>query len=531
LPAEYINFQKIARGASGEVYQAYQPSLKRYVAIKKLSPDLPLSSEKIEKFKEEALFISSLKHPNIVTLYDFCLVEKSWALVMEYLEGFSLDDYLRDRKIFPEIGVIILSQILAALSSLHQRKIIHQDLKPAHILIEKNGVVKLTDFGLAKFISTAREKEKEVKGTALYLSPEQISKKPLGVKTDIFSLGIIFYQVCQGGKHPFSAPTVAETLNKIANSNPQPCQNIHPTLERIINQMLEKNPQRRISTFELKKKLDEFCHRLGILDYFQEVKNWLAGGEKFQAEFKKRKIKFLLENIHRQIQQKDPHQALIDLEAVFQEEPHHPEAQSLLKKIENAEKKSFSPSFLKKDLVKRILFYLISSVIVVFLLTINNYQPTFFPEKTPQISRLTKTKKLPLTLPSTKEEKKAKNLNQTTKQVKKSLPKNLLKERKKDLLFEPEKRIPEKPPFSQEQQKPTQKIKTGTITIHSSPWSKVYINNKYYRIAPFSQPIILPAGKHHLKLTNENCEPYEEEIEVIAGQNKHFKIFLKLKKR
>ena len=252
-------------GGMGEVYRARDTRLDRIVAIKVLPAHLTASSASRARFEREARAISALSHPNICALYDVGREGDTEYLVMEYLEGQTLADKLArgplPRSQFLKLG----AQIAEALQHAHRAGIVHRDLKPGNIMITNSGA-KLLDFGLAKFAdpvsepldqeetATRREPltaEGTVVGTYQYMSPEQIEGRPLDHRTDIFSLGVILYEMVTG-KRPFVGSSRATLIASILSSDPVSIRSLQPDappdLERIILTALQKNPEERWQT-------------------------------------------------------------------------------------------------------------------------------------------------------------------------------------------------------------------------------------------------------------------------------------------
>jgi Tol biopolymer transport system component/predicted Ser/Thr protein kinase len=255
----------LGAGGMGEVYRARDTRLDRTVAIKVLPAHLTANEASRARFEREARAISALSHPNICALYDVGRDGDTEYLVMEYLEGQTLADKLArgplPRSQFLKLG----AQIAEALQHAHRAGIVHRDLKPGNIMITNSGA-KLLDFGLAKFAdpvsqpldqdetATRREPltaEGTVVGTYQYMSPEQIEGRPLDHRTDIFSLGVILYEMVTG-KRPFVGLSRATLIASILSSDPVSIRTLQPEappdLERIILTALQKNPEERWQT-------------------------------------------------------------------------------------------------------------------------------------------------------------------------------------------------------------------------------------------------------------------------------------------
>ena len=197
----------IGEGGMGNVYLGVHTHIGRKVAIKALNPNLAKNPDLKERFKNEASTLSQLHHPNIVSLYDYVETDLGIFLVMEYVEGKQLDDYIQTvTGPIPENKVIpMFCQILDGVSYAHQRNVIHRDIKPSNIIITTDGKVKILDFGIAKIISDTSHKLTKTGtklGTVLFMSPEQVKGIQLDKRTDIYSLGITLFQAITG-KSPY----------------------------------------------------------------------------------------------------------------------------------------------------------------------------------------------------------------------------------------------------------------------------------------------------------------------------------------
>lgn len=245
----------IGKGGMGEVYLAEDTILKRKVALKFL-PAYDASDVTQEiRFKREALAAAKLNHPNIITIYEYGSIEDKSFISMEYIEGESLAALLNRRKlsIFKVIRIIL--QICQGLSKSHKAGIIHRDLKPSNVMIDNDGVIKILDFGLAKLKGATRLTQAETTmGTLLYMSPEQVKGQEIDERSDIFSLGVIFYELL-ANRLPFEGNDFPAIANSIISKNPVPVKQYRPNvpkgLQRLIDKALEKDPQRRYATIDL----------------------------------------------------------------------------------------------------------------------------------------------------------------------------------------------------------------------------------------------------------------------------------------
>ena len=257
--AHYRIRQKLGEGGMGEVYLAEDTRLNREVALKVLPADVADNERRLQRFKREAQAVAALNHPNIVTIYSIEEAPDGHFMTMELVRGKSLDKLITGDGLSIEKVIEIAEPLVRALSAAHQRGITHRDLKPANIMITDDGVVKILDFGLAK-LSTPDDSdsgemptqtltvEGAVVGTVPYMSPEQVQGRAVDYRTDIFSLGIILYEMATG-KRPFGGSSSADHVSSILRDTPESVTRSRPDmpeqLGRIIGRCLEKEPELR----------------------------------------------------------------------------------------------------------------------------------------------------------------------------------------------------------------------------------------------------------------------------------------------
>jgi serine/threonine-protein kinase len=246
---------ELGRGSMGVVYQGFDPIIGRTVAIKTMLPQ-GLSPQEFEQYKarfqREARAAGILAHPNIITVYDFGEDNGVLYLAMEFLEGKSLEKIVQEQTVLPiETTLPIYDQVCSALDHAHRSKVVHRDVKPANIMILQNGLVKVTDFGIAKMIGMGMTQAGQILGTPNYMSPEQIKGRQIDGRSDIFSLGVILYELVTGEK-PFGGQNITTVIFKIINENPIPPReldaSIHAGLSYVISKALAKNVDERYQT-------------------------------------------------------------------------------------------------------------------------------------------------------------------------------------------------------------------------------------------------------------------------------------------
>ncbi len=267
--------EKLGEGGMGQVYAAQDQKLGRRVALKVLPPEMARDPERLERFQREARAVAALNHPNIVTLFSVEEAEGIHFLTMELVTGTTLDAEI------PPAGMALprileVAEALAdALAAAHEQGIVHRDLKPANVMLGAEGGLKVLDFGLAKLRAPPGGADDDptltlqgmVVGTVPYMSPEQARGLPLDACSDLFSLGVILYQMATG-RRPFRGRDTAELLSAILRDAPEPIRarrdNLPAELEGLIGRCLEKDPERRSqSALELKSALGALRQRIG----------------------------------------------------------------------------------------------------------------------------------------------------------------------------------------------------------------------------------------------------------------------------
>ncbi|MBU1052691.1 MAG: CHASE2 domain-containing protein [Proteobacteria bacterium] len=271
--------KQLGKGAMGIVYLGLDPKINRTTAIKTFQfSEEDHTLEEIqnmkEKFFREAESAGTLSHPNIVTIYDAGDDQNLAYIAMEYLEGEDLEKYTVKENLLPIPKVIdYIATVAEALDYAHQKGIIHRDIKPANIMLLKSGIVKITDFGIARITATSQTQTGVIKGTPYYMSPEQFSGEKVDGRSDIFSLGTMLFQLSTG-QYPFAGDSPAALMNQIMNvKHPDPKQ-INPkiikSLVTVIDKALEKEKEKRYKRVSMMasdlraigKRIDEVIARM-----------------------------------------------------------------------------------------------------------------------------------------------------------------------------------------------------------------------------------------------------------------------------
>ena len=255
----YTILSQIGAGGMGEVYLARDDRLDRKVALKVLPPGLTRDGERLRRFQQEASAASRLNHPNIVTIYDVGHVGEAEFIATEYIDGVTLRDRTALKAMSIAEAIEITLQVAAALAAAHGAGIVHRDIKPENLMLRADGYVKVLDFGIAKLMSSpvaaahVNTMPGTVMGTVRYMSPEQARGLDVDPRTDIWSLGVVLYEMITR-RVPFEGATSADILVSILEHPPRPMadfrEGVPPDLERIVMKALERDPRKRYRAIE-----------------------------------------------------------------------------------------------------------------------------------------------------------------------------------------------------------------------------------------------------------------------------------------
>lgn len=252
----YRILAEIGRGGMGIVYKALDEKKNHLVAIKVLPPDFLADRRKAQYLDHEFKVALELRHPNIIRFYKLVKLRepsqktKRGFLIMELVDGWNMRNHIRNQDLSPFQAVELLMMVCTGLDFIHHHGVVHGDMKPENILISPSGAVKIADFGLSQmntFLHLSRDK---LRGTKRYMAPEQLTRKKVDPRTDIYSFGVSSYELFTG-ESPYTGKTAEETTREIIDRRVKPTPpskvkpELHPNIDKIVMKALEKNPKNR----------------------------------------------------------------------------------------------------------------------------------------------------------------------------------------------------------------------------------------------------------------------------------------------
>ncbi len=336
----YDVLQRVGQGGMAVVYRGYDTSLKREVAIKVLHPHLASKQEARERFAREAQAVAKLRHPNILEIYAFSAIDEDTSyIVTEFIHGPTLASFSEGYTLkHPEVGAMICAILCDGLASAHAGGILHRDIKPENIMIRDDGVLKITDFGIAQMLDHERVTATgQLLGSPAYMSPENLEGKRLDERSDVFALGVVLYELMVG-RLPFSGKNPHQTIKKIAEGTyPDPI-SCNPSIQRALSHVVKKalardREQRYATVSELAQALREVLAICELNDLESELPRFFATPAPYEMALSSRLTSSLTTYAK---EEKSPQKAVDALSRVLTIKPDHEESLRLINEIGNS---------------------------------------------------------------------------------------------------------------------------------------------------------------------------------------------------
>jgi predicted Ser/Thr protein kinase len=300
--SHYKLLEEVGHGGMAVVYRGEDTRLHREVAVKVLHPHLANLAESRARLEREAQAVAKLRHDNILEIFDYSGPDTPERfLVTEFIHGQTLSAFLEDQPLeLPEVAEMIVVEVTAALEHAHHLGVIHRDIKPENVMIRQDGMVKLTDFGIAQIV----DKEKltitgQLLGSPAYMAPENVEGGPVDFRTDVFAVGILLYQLATG-KLPFTGKNPHEVLKKIADCRYPPPDQVNPLVGRRLAQILQRalarRPEDRFADVgDLRRELLADLVEVGLTDVRCELKTYFIDRNAWIARFRRQLVATLAE--------------------------------------------------------------------------------------------------------------------------------------------------------------------------------------------------------------------------------------------
>jgi len=339
----YVVECEVGQGGMAVVYRGTDLVLNRPVAIKVLHQHLAQKPEARARFAREARIIARLKHPNVVEVYDFSGEDSDRAfIVAEFVEGMPLSDFLsRYGPMPPEVAALVTGVVARALHHAHEQGVIHRDVKPENIMVRRDGVLKLMDFGIAHVVDMEHlTMTGAIIGSPAHMSPEQVDGKALDARTDIFSLGTMFF-LLSSGMYPFNAETASGLLKQIVEARVPDIRAIRPgfpeDLYRVLRKMMARSPaDRHASASEVADALEAAVAELGLSRDQAELARYLTDPEGYAEELRPRLAAARLRRAQAFLRAGKPALAIRELDGVIANDPDNVEAKRALAKAKRS---------------------------------------------------------------------------------------------------------------------------------------------------------------------------------------------------
>jgi serine/threonine-protein kinase len=515
LASEYLIKEKIADGSCVEIYKAFQYSLEREVVIKKLYPYFTRNKEFLARFEREAKLMAQLKSDRIVNIIDYGILEGSVSLVMEYIEGITLRDIIKVAPPPLPCLLLIILKISQGLKYIHQQGIVHRDIKPENILISKEGSIKLSDFGIAQTIQDASlTLSGSFIGTPCYMSPEQTRGEKLDARSDLFSLGVVIYELATK-ERPFEGKNIAEVIGKITQTAPKNLRALNPALplefERLVVRLLRKSKEKRFRNIrEVIVKIEAIATQYQINLNETELTQYL------KKTPSPPKGEFLKEA--QLIKKRLTRKGLIILAAasifitfaisffLFSWKKEEKVSVAGSASLKEAEVKLELTSPAQADNLEKTKKKITPRV-----------PPRSKPKETLPVAPKTALAQLELILPAGAVVKiDGQQINSLEQPLKLAPGKYTLSVTKAG--FEKYEEVLELKANQLIRREVKLKQIFGYLSVNATPWAKVYIDNKYVGFTPLAA-LKLPVGEHLLTLTNPNYPDKHQKVYIKEGQS------------
>ncbi len=340
LPARYRILEEVGQGGMAVVYRAQDETLRREVAIKVLHPHLLAEGESKARLQREAQAVAKLQHENILQVFDYSGGDSpSSYIVSEFIDGLTLRQFLANRKTpLPEVAALVVLEVGGALCHAHSLGIIHRDVKPENVMVRKDGLLKLMDFGVAQVLDLERMTVTgQLLGSPAYMAPEIFEGKPLDVRTDVFSLGVMLYQLATGAL-PFSGRNPHEVLRRIAEgrfTDPRTANRfVSDRLARIISRALAKKPDDRYPTVAaMLEDLRAYAADAGLSNPREELGRYFGDPEAHEREIAPRVVSALVATGKREQARKSLARALEAWNRALALDPKNPAVERELSRL------------------------------------------------------------------------------------------------------------------------------------------------------------------------------------------------------
>ncbi len=295
--SRYRLLQEVGHGGMAVVYKAEDTTLHREVAVKVLHPHLAGQEESRARLQREAHAVAKLRHENILEIFDYSGPDSAESyIVTEFIHGRTLKSFMVEQPLpFPEVAEMIASEVARALEHAHQFGVIHRDVKPENVMIRNDGLIKLTDFGIAQIVDKERMTVTgQLLGSPAYMAPEHVEGRPLDFRTDVFAVGILTYQLATG-ELPFRGKNPHEVLKRIAECKFAPAESVNPLigkrLGRLIAKALAREPDQRFADVaDMRRELVEDLADAGIGDPRQTLRDYFADPKGWARAFRPRLV-------------------------------------------------------------------------------------------------------------------------------------------------------------------------------------------------------------------------------------------------